>query len=93
MIDWWGLAANAMWITGAALALAVISFAEYTATARGEELGVVLRQPDRGWPLLLAAALFCGGLAAASTSWWQSLIGIGLALCALVQLVRLTRAS
>ena len=93
MIDWWGLTANVLWIAGAALALAVLSFAEYTATVRGEKLGVVLRRPDRVWPLLLAAVLFCAGLAATSTSWWQSLIWIGLALCALVQLVRLARAS
>ncbi len=93
MIDWRWLAANALWIAGAALALAVVSVAEYSASTRGEKLRAVLRQPDRLWPLLVAAVLFCTGLAATSTSGWQSIIWIGLALYALLQLVRLKHVS
>ncbi len=93
MIDGWWLAANALWIGGAALALAVVSFAEYTASARQEKLRAVLRQPDQMWLLLLAAILFCAGLAATAASWWQSAIWIGLALYALVQLVHVKRIS
>ncbi len=93
MIDWWWLVSNALWVSGCALALAAISYAGYAASIRGEKLRAVLRQADRVWPLYLAAVLFCAGLAATSSTWWEAAIWIGLTLYTLVQLVRQRRAK
>ncbi len=88
MIDWWWIASNAMWIIGCALALAVFSYADYVANVRAEKMRQVLRQPAMKSALLLAALLFCAGLAATASAWWEAIIWIGLGLFALVQWAR-----
>ena len=68
MIDWGGLVANALWIIGCALGLAVLSYANWEAGMRGERLRFRLRQPRMQCAINLAGALFCLGLAVTSDS-------------------------
>jgi hypothetical protein len=63
MIDWGGLAANALWILGCALALAVFSFASWQASVHAEKLVARLNQPGYQRFLYLSGGLFCGGQA------------------------------
>ena len=38
MIDWWGVFSNAIWISGAALALAALSYASWEASVQHQRL-------------------------------------------------------
>ncbi len=63
MIDWARLAAQALWISGCALALATLSFAYWEAATHGESLRARLSGYRMQVTLYLAGALFCAGLA------------------------------
>ncbi len=88
MIDAWWIVSNALWVSGCALALAVLSYANYLAYLRAEKMRAVLRQPGLKMPLYLAALLFCAGLAATASIWWETVMWSGLGLYALRQWVR-----
>jgi hypothetical protein len=77
MIDWYGFAANSLWIMALALALAILSFARWEATRQRKKLGQILM--ERGWQVGLAVAgiLFCGGLAATADSAWKTILWLG----------------
>ena len=81
MIDWYNLAMNAFWIMGCAVALAVLSYASWVASATGEKFKVCLGRSNMQMILNLAGFLFCIGLAGASDVLWQqiiwALLGIG----------------
>ncbi len=64
MIDWLDLTANAIWIVGCALALAVLSYSSYQAHLRRERMRAVLGRPSYQAALNLAGALFAAGMAA-----------------------------
>lgn len=87
MIDWYNLFANALWIIALALALAVISFARWDATRRGEKLGKTLNR--RGWQAALnvAGILFSLGLAATSDVLWERIVWLVMALLFVVQII------
>jgi hypothetical protein len=79
VIDWYNLAANALWIIALALALAVLSFASWEAKVSGERLRVALSRPRWEFTLNLAGALFCLGLAATSNRIWERALWLVLA--------------
>jgi len=87
VIDWYDLAANAIWITGCALALAAVSYAHWEASMRGERLRVSLRRPWMQIATHLAGALFCLGLAVTSRSVIELIIWLILVVLFCIRLV------
>jgi hypothetical protein len=79
VIDWYNLAANALWIIALALALTVLSFASWEARVSGERLRVALSRPRWEFTLNLAGAMFCLGLAATSDRIWERALWLVLA--------------
>jgi len=85
MIDWFNLAANALWIIGLAIALAVVSHASWQAALYHEKLRSRLAQPGYQMFFDLAAVLFCLGMAATSRRVWEIILWSGLAVLFIVQ--------
>ncbi len=84
MIDWPLVLSSAVWISGAALALATLSYASWSASLRGERLRAVRQQSRYQRVLPIAGCLICvgPGLTAASwleTGWWFVLAMISVA--------------
>jgi hypothetical protein len=73
MIDWWSLAASAIWILGLALGLAAVSFAYWQAASR-KAPGLKVHD-TRTLRALLAGAgvLFSIGWGASSSETWERL--------------------
>ena len=87
MIDWYNLAANALWILALALALTSLSFARWGARMEEEKLKVILNRPSWQISLNLAGTIFCAGLALTSDIWWEQLLWAILGVLFLVQVV------
>ena len=85
MIDWYNLAANALWIIGLAIALAVLSHASWQASQRHEKLRQQLAQPGYQIFLDLAAVLFCLGMAGTSRRIWEIILWAVLAVLFIAQ--------
>lgn len=93
MIDWFGLAANTLWVLGCALVLAVLSYASWEASETHERFPDRLRRPTRQAALQLGGLLFACGLAGTSAKPLE--IGIWLLLAAvfLLQLIATIRKA
>ena len=87
MIDWRWVIANALWICGAALALAAVSYASWTASIRHQPTRMVLRHPAPKSVLYAAAVLFCLGLASTATALLVVIIWLALAFLFAVQFI------
>jgi phosphoglycerol transferase MdoB-like AlkP superfamily enzyme len=87
MIDWFNLAANALWIFGLAVALAVVSHASWQAVLHHEKLRFRLAQPGYQIFIDLAAVLFCLGMATTSRRVWEIILWSGLAVLFIAQAV------
>lgn len=87
MIDWFNLMANALWILGLAIALAVISHASWQAALHHEKLRLWLARPGYQMYIDLAAVLFCLGMAATSPRVWEIVLWCGLAVLFIAQAV------
>lgn len=87
MIDWWYVLANAVWISGAALALAVVSYAYWAAPQQQQKLRAVLGTTAYQIALYGAGLLFCLGLAAIAAGWLEIVVWAGLSLICLAQLI------
>lgn len=74
MIDWPLVLSSAVWIGGAALALAALSYASWSASVRGARLRTVLQQSEYQRLLLAAATLICIGLGLTSGSWLETMM-------------------
>jgi hypothetical protein len=81
MIDWFNIAANALWIVACAWALATFSYASWEASYYHEKLRQRLGRAGIQLSFSLAGALFCAGLAATSQGWLR--IGVWVVLCLL----------
>lgn len=81
LIDWVGVAKNALWILGLAIMLAAFSYADWWAATNHGRLRTVLAAPLFQTPFNLGMTLFAAGLASASHTWWE--IGAWIALCLL----------
>lgn len=64
MIDWYNLAANALWIIGCAIGLATLSYASFEAALTKDKFTARLKRPGMQIALNLAGMLFSLGLAA-----------------------------
>ncbi len=93
MIDWPQLLFSAVWIFGAALALAVLSYASWSAAQRGERWRVVLQRSEYQRVLLVAACLFCVGLGLTATSWLETVLWLVLAAISLTTFISLWRKA
>jgi hypothetical protein len=71
MIDWFNLAANALWILALAILLAILSYASWQASLQHEKLRAQLTRPGYGIYFDLAAVLFCLGMAGTSHQPWE----------------------
>ena len=79
MIDWPQVLANAVWIVGAALALATFSYASWLASLREARLRDTLRQTSLQLLLRAAAMLFCLGLGLTANSLLETALWLALA--------------
>ena len=81
MIDWWNVFANALWLGGAALALAMLSYASWQASVEHQRLRAALNRPSYQIALNSAGVLFSAGMAA--TARYPLEIGLWLILAGL----------
>lgn len=89
MIDWAGLASNALWILGLALGLATLSYASWQASILKERFTATLKRVPIQIALNLAGLLFSAGLAATSDSALEIGLWIVLALAFAAQVILL----
>jgi hypothetical protein len=74
MIDWVNLCFNALWVLGAAVILAALSFFYYEAQRRGERLRARLAAPGfQAW-LSVGLALISLSLALIGPRWWERVL-------------------
>lgn len=71
MINWWDLLTNAIWIFGAALALAAVSLGYYQSQIENSKLKIVLGKPKYSFVLNLSGAVFALGMALTVDRWWE----------------------
>jgi hypothetical protein len=74
MIDWWGLARNALWILGLSVCLATLSMVSFRARAEQSRLREALSKPGTELTLAFGLLLFSLGMLATSRSWGQALV-------------------
>jgi hypothetical protein len=93
MIDWPLVFFSAIWIGGAALALATLSYASWSASMRGEHLRAVLQRSAYQRVLLVAACLICIGLGLTAASWIETVLWIMLAVISAAAFISLWRKA
>ena len=93
MIDWPLILFSAVWIGGAALALATLSYASWSASLRGERLRAVLQRSKYQRLLLVAACLICVGLGLTAASWLETILWILLAVISAATFISLWRKA
>jgi len=71
MIDWAGLVYNGLWVLGAGVVLAALSYANWLAHSRGERLRMVLDRRIFQFPFNAGMGLIGLSLALLSRSWWE----------------------
>lgn len=74
MIDIISLVANALWLLGLAVLLAVLSWARWKAQSGQVRFRQVLARPLVQLGLDLGLLLFCVGLAATAHAWWERIL-------------------
>jgi hypothetical protein len=74
LIDWGMVGFAGLWITGLALIVAALGFADYHAQQQGRGLRKVIQR--RGYQITIDAALslFCLGLMGSAGAWWETTI-------------------
>jgi hypothetical protein len=71
LIDWLGVARNALWIVGLSSALAIWSYIRWWAVSRGLKMRQALEMPLFQVPFSASLILFCASLAWSSARWWE----------------------
>lgn len=79
LIDWRLLGFSALWLSGLALLLAAVSFADYAAHARQTKTRAVLGEPGYQVALNAGLLLFCLGLVGSAQNWWEQALWLLLA--------------
>ena len=74
LIDWRLVAFSALWLTGLAVLLAVVSFADYLAAQQHLRTRAVLVWPGSQAATYMGFLLFCLGLLGLAHPWWQQLL-------------------
>ena len=83
MIDWFSVAANSLWIVGLAVLLATFSYSDWKKSVEKSSLRAVLGEFTPSLCINFGLFLFCSGLLATSTTWWER-AGWGIALLLVV---------
>lgn len=91
MIDVWGVAAHSLWILGLAVIVAVLSWAGWAAGVERVQLRTVLGRPQMWRMIGLGLSLFCVGMAATGSAWWDWVLWGFLAAAFAVQAWRMSR--
>ena len=93
MIDWLLVLSSAVWIGGAALALATLSYASWSASVRGERLRAVLQRPVYRLLLLAAACLIGVGLGLTAATGLETVLWLILAVISAATFISLWRKT
>ena len=93
MIDWPLVLSSAVWMGGAALALATLSYASWSASVRGERLRTVLQRPVYQLVLLAAACLICVGLGLTAATGLETVVWLILAVISAAAFISLWRKT
>jgi len=93
MIDWPLVLSSAIWLGGAALALATLSYASWSASLRGQRLRAVLQQSTYQRVLLAAAFLICVGLGLTAAAWLETVLWLILAVISATSFISLWRKA
>ncbi len=70
MIDWWNLATNLLWISGLAIALAVLSHSDWVASRRKDSDRALTLAMETPW-LHGGLVLACVGAGLGATTGWE----------------------
>ena len=93
MINWLLVLSSAVWIGGAALALATVSYASWFASLRGERLRAVLQRPAYQLWLRAAACLICMGLGLTAATGLETVLWLILAVISAADFISLWRRA
>jgi hypothetical protein len=93
MIDWPLVFFSAIWISGAALGLATLSYASWSASVRNERLRVVLQRSAYQRALLAAGCLICVGPGLTAASWLETGLWLTLAAISAATFISLWRKA
>ena len=74
LIDWPALGFACLWITGLALILSALGFADYHAARAGRKFRHEVGRPGYPPVINLGLMLFCLGLIGSSRAWWETLL-------------------
>jgi hypothetical protein len=73
LIDWRAVGLAALWISGLAVMLSSLGFAEFRARSDSSGIRRVLEQANYQAALGAGLAMFCLGLLGSSETWWEAL--------------------
>jgi hypothetical protein len=93
LIDWPGVARNALWILGLSIVLAAWSYTSWWASMRRIKMRHALGLPRFQVPFSIGLFLFCASLAWSSIRWWERGLWIVLGVAFLWQAVMGWRAA
>jgi hypothetical protein len=91
MIDWWGLASNALWILGLSVCLATLSMLSHRSRAEQIPLRDALSSQGSQLALAFGLLLVSVGILVTSSTWWQGLVSGLLLLLLATRIIHLWR--
>ena len=86
MIDWYALFWNSLWVVGASVLLAALSYHHWLAHEQGVRFRTQLETADGQRPLWAGFLLIAVGLAGTSPVWWETAVWGALALYAILNI-------
>ena len=93
MIDWYGLAANGLWIAGLSVIVAAFSYHDWVARETKQRRRDLCRQRSWQLPWTTGMCLTCAGWGLSQASWWwETLLWLALGGWFAWDLVRLLAA-
>ena len=79
LIDWRMIGFAASWVTGLAIILSALGFADYHAATSGRRFREEVARPRVSASINLGLMLFCLGLTGSARAWWETALWIVLA--------------
>jgi hypothetical protein len=74
LIDWRMVGLASLWITGLALILAALGFADYHAARAGRKFRQEIGRPAVQSAINFGLMLFCLGLIGSARAWWETVL-------------------
>jgi hypothetical protein len=72
LIDWRMVGFAALWITGLAVVLSALGFADYRAAVEGSSFREQVARPAHSAPINIGLMVFCLGLIGSARAWWEA---------------------